>query len=129
MKTIQKDYYKLNECIENNTFLQIIKGLNDYNFQITISTELDVMNNCDITHETVEQIDEYHDILSYNDIYKTVGFISLEGLKIDHLTAIKNTKVVTFYNSIIHFKEGRKELSDIMIKSGLNPNHWLGNAT
>lgn len=121
----QKDYYELNENIDNNMFLRIIQGLNNCGFQITISTELDTINNYDITHEIVDQIDKYNDILSHKNIYQTVGFIVLEGLEIDHITVLKNTKATAFYKTIIHNKEGRKELSDILIKSGLNPQHWL----
>lgn len=128
MKT-QKNFFKLKDIINRTVFFRIIKGLNDYNFQITITIELELNNSNEFSHETVDLIDEYDEILNFNDIYKTIEFIVLNGLQIDHVLVTKNSISATFYESIVHCKDGEEELSSIISKAGLNPEHWLDNAT
>lgn len=125
MQIKQKNFYKLRNEMDYSAFLRVIGLAHDRNFDVIIRTDLDNERNLEMTHESVDLIEKYHEVLSENDIYKTIGFITLESLKIEKIRIETKNDIIVFHPSVVYYQGELENLKKLIGQLGLSPDYWL----
>ncbi|MCK4668149.1 hypothetical protein KAU33_15460 [Candidatus Dependentiae bacterium] len=120
-----KKYYHLKHKITETELFQVLKEAGRRNWHFSITTDLDNMDFRDAEHDDIDLRDEYGDVLISNDLYKIVGFIVIECLRIENLEVFDGENTITFYEDVLHFNGSIDELKKILSKLSLNPEYWI----
>ena len=121
-------YYKLKEKITETELFQMLKQAKRRRFNYSISTDLDSMNFSEADHDDIDLRDEFGDIIASNDIYKIIGFIIVENIKIESVTIFdekNNIILFTLEKDIVHFTGSVEELNGLISRLSLNPDYWI----
>lgn len=122
-------YYRLNDKITEVEVFVALKEANKRKWRFSISTELENLNFRDVDHDDLDLRDEFSEIQASNDVYRIIGFIVLEGIKINSVDIFNGKHPVTFFLSshrnIVHFTGNLDELKYTLSRLSLNTKCWI----
>lgn len=118
-------YYELKEKITNTEIFQVLKEATRYKWNYSITTDLDNMNFRDAEHDDIDLRDEWSEIQCVDDVYKRVGFIVIENIKIESVEIFDKINTITFFENVVHFTGSVDELKEVMSRLSLNPEFWI----
>lgn len=119
------EYHSLKNKITKEIFYEILKNANKFKLKFSIETDIVNFKLNEIKHEDLVLYEQFNKISLENDIYKIVGFIVLEDIKINKIEISDDFNTLIFYEYMLWFYGGYNQLKISMERLGLNHEQWL----
>lgn len=118
-------YYALRDELNQKMMYSIIYNAEQYRYNVSIETDIEKLSISETDEDTLDTFESWCEIAAQDSVYKKIGFLLMENIKIEKISILKDKVSMSVYPNSVYSSNSLDEIRKTLMDCRLNSNWWI----